>query len=97
VVEGCYADLIELVLDRATELIFLNPGAETCATNCSTRPWEPHKYATPEEQDANLEMLVQWVRDYETRTDEFSLRAHRALFDAFAGTKIEHRSNDRRG
>lgn len=53
------------------------------------RPWEPHKYPSKEAQDANLEMLIGWIAEYETRTDTFSLAAHRALFDRFTGDKIE--------
>ena len=89
VIEGCYADLLELVLPECSELIFLNPGVEVCVANCRARPWEPHKYASKAEQDANLEMLIQWVRAYDTREDEFSLRAHRRLYKTFNGPKRE--------
>jgi adenylate kinase family enzyme len=93
VVEGCYSGLLKVAAARCTELIFLNPGVEACVENCKARPWEPHKYESGEAQDANLRMLVRWVREYETRDDEFSLREHRALFDAHAGPKVEYRSN----
>ena len=89
VIEGCYANLLALALPRCTRLVFLNPGVEACVAHCRARPWEPHKYESKAAQDANLEMLVGWVRAYETRDDEFSLRAHRALFDAFTGEKVE--------
>jgi len=89
VIEGCYADLLELALPRCTQLVFLNPGIEAGIANARSRPWEPHKYASKEAQDANLEMLIDWIRDYETRSDELSLAAHRALFDGFAGDKRE--------
>jgi adenylate kinase family enzyme len=95
VIEGCYSDLLELVLPRATEIIFLNPGIATCIANARNRPWEPHKYDSPEAQDANLEMLVTWIADYQQREDEFSLSAHRKLFDDFKGTRTEYRSNAR--
>jgi adenylate kinase family enzyme len=90
VVEGCYADLLDAVVPFATELRFLNPGVEACIANCRARPWEPHKYASREEQDARLDFLLGWVRDYEAREDEYSLAAHRRLFDAFAGPKREY-------
>lgn len=90
VVEGCYADLAELALAHATQLVFLNPGVEACVANCRARPWEPHKYSSPAAQDRNLAMLIGWVRGYATRDDEFSLRRHRALFDDFRGDKREH-------
>jgi len=89
VIEGCYADLLEASLPRCTRLLFLNPGIEACVANARARPWEPHKYPSGEAQDANLEMLIGWIRAYETRRDTFSLAAHRALFDGFAGEKIE--------
>jgi adenylate kinase family enzyme len=89
VVEGCYSDLLVLVLPLCTELVFLNPGTATCIEHCRARPWEPHKYPSKAEQDANLEMLLDWVRAYETRTDEFSLHSHRRLFETFAGPKRE--------
>jgi len=89
VIEGCYADLIAPLLPEATAMRFLNPGIETCVAHCRRRPWEPHKYASQAEQDANLEFLVNWVRGYETREGPLSLQAHRALFDAFQGDKKE--------
>jgi adenylate kinase family enzyme len=89
VIEGCYADLLDGCLARCTRLLFLNPGVDACVANARSRPWEPHKYASKEAQDANLEMLVGWIRDYETRADTFSLAAHRALFDGFGGEKVE--------
>ena len=93
VIEGCYADLLALALPQATKLVFLNPGIDACIANARARPWEPHKYPSKEAQDANLPMLERWIRDYETRSDEFSLQAHRALFDGFEGEKVEIRQN----
>ena len=46
VVEGCYASLIEVALAWDPELWFLDPGVETCLSNCRSRPCEPHKYAS---------------------------------------------------
>jgi hypothetical protein len=36
-----------------------------------------------------LEFLIAWIREYETRTDEYSLRRHRLLFESFDGPKRE--------
>ena len=94
VIEGCYADLLDVPLPRCTRLLFLNPGIEACVANARVRPWEPHKYPSKEAQDANLDMLVNWIRDYATRQDEFSAVAHRALFDRFAGEKSELMSRE---
>jgi adenylate kinase family enzyme len=90
VIEGCYADLLELVLPSATEVRFLNPGVEVCTANCLARPWEREKYASREEQDKRLAYLLDWVRRYEERDDEYSLSAHRALFERFEGRKREY-------
>ena len=95
VIEGCYADLLEVALEHATDVVFLNPGASTCVDNARSRPWEPHKYESPEAQDGNLDMLIAWIKDYDRRTDEFSYLAHRRLFDSFPGKKLEFLSNAR--
>ena len=89
IIEGCYADIIEPVLPCCEELIFLNPGVEVCVQHCRLRPWEPEKFASAQEQDANLDNLIAWVRAYETREDEYGLRRHRALFESFTGNKRE--------
>ena len=89
VIEACYSDLLELVLPECSELIFLNPGVEACVAHCRARPWEPSKYESKAAQDANLEMLIDWVRQYDTRGDEFSLHSHRRLFKSFTGPKRE--------
>jgi adenylate kinase family enzyme len=90
VIEGCYGDLVEAAAPRASELVFLNPGREACLANNRRRPWEPHKYASPVEQDAMLEALQAWVVAYYTRTDACSYREHRRIFDAHPGAKVEH-------
>ena len=90
VIEGCYGELVEHTAPHASELIFLNPGREACLANNRERPWEPHKYASKAAQDAMLESLQVWVADYYKRTDDWSLAAHRRVFDAHAGPKIEH-------
>lgn len=89
VIEGCYADLLEVALPYCTELRFLNPGAEVCVANCMARPWEPEKYPSKDAQDENLAFLLEWVRDYERRSDEYSLTRHRELFDRYTGKKVE--------
>ncbi len=93
VIEGCYSTLLEYAADNATEIIFLNPGVQTCQENCRDRPWEPHKYASPEAQNQNLTMLLDWVAQYDTREDEFSLQQHKMLYDTFDGPKTELTTN----
>ncbi len=89
IIEGCYAGLIEAAAAHCTEMLFLNPGVQRCLENNARRPWEPHKYPSKAAQDANLAFLQNWVRDYETRDDEYSLLEHRRVFDAFKGAKRE--------
>jgi adenylate kinase family enzyme len=89
IAEGCYGNLVELVLARRPELIFLNPGEAVCLANCRARPWEPHKYASKDEQDARLDFLLTWVSEYYSRDDDMSLSAHRRIFDGYDGPKRE--------
>jgi hypothetical protein len=86
--EGCNSDLIEAALPCCTELRFLNPGVEICVTHCYRRPWGSEKFSSPENQAAMLTMLVQRVRDYETRDDEYSLKRHRQIFERFDGQSV---------
>ena len=92
VIEGCYGELVEAASGHCTELVFLNPGMETCLAHNRKREWEPHKYASKEAQDAMLEQLQVWVADYYQRQDQWSYHAHRRIFDSFAGRKSEHLS-----
>jgi adenylate kinase family enzyme len=95
VIEGCYSSLLKEAISHCTKLIFLNPGIDICVQNCLSRPWESHKYSSPEAQNKNLKMLIDWVKQYEIRDDEFSLKSHRQLFARFSGEKIEYLSNER--
>ena len=89
VIEGCYGELVQATSSHCTELVFLNPGLETCLEHNRRRPWEPHKYASKEAQDEMLENLQAWVADYYERQDQWSYHAHRQIFDSFAGPKSE--------
>jgi len=92
IIEGCYSELIEAALPYCNELRFLNPGIEVCVAHCHRRPWEPSKFPSTEEQNAMLTQLIQWVKDYETRDDEYGLKRHRRIFDGFSGPKREYTS-----
>lgn len=89
VIEGGYTDLLQLIVPIASEMFFLNPGDNTCIENCRKRPWEPHKYESYKKQNDNLDMLIDWIKGYAIRDDEFSLLAHRKLFEKFSGKKKE--------
>jgi adenylate kinase family enzyme len=92
VIEGCYGELIEAASPHCTELVFLNPGREACLANNLRRPWEPHKYANLEQQNAMLEALQSWVAEYYERAGSWSYREHRRIFDTHGRTKVEHTS-----
>ncbi len=94
IIEGCYATLIDFASRWASDLVFLNPGIETCLHNCRSRPWEPHKYKSKAEQDQNLKMLLDWCTEYETRIDDYSYQEHRRVFESFTLSKTEIESND---
>ena len=94
VIEGCYADLIEYVCDRANHMIFINLPIAQCISNAEQRPWEPHKYSSKHAQDQNLAMLIEWITDYDNRQDSFSKQAHLSLFENFKATKTMRVSND---
>ena len=87
VIEGCYSDLLTHTLGKCSEVIFLNLPVQLCILNAKNRPWESHKYKSKAEQDANLSMLIDWISQYEHRTDTFSKAAHEKLYNEFLGKK----------
>ncbi len=89
VIEGCYTDLLTIAEAESTEIIFMNLSVDDCMANAKKRPWEPHKYKTKAEQDANLLMLLDWISQYENRGDTFSKAAHLEFYQGFKGTKQE--------
>lgn len=93
VIEGCYSDLLASTLQQCSEIIFLNLPIELCIINAKKRPWEPHKYSSKAEQDANLPMLIDWISQYQVRTDSFSKSAHQKLYDDFLGKKAQFINN----
>ncbi|TRX58098.1 AAA family ATPase [Thalassomonas sp. M1454] len=93
IVEGCYSDLIEMIIPYASEMIFLNLPVPNCIKNAKNRPWEAHKYESKAAQDANLDMLIDWISQYDLRTDTFSKVAHQSIYDKFTGKKTMHVTN----
>lgn len=89
IVEGCYTALMMVALESRPLLLFMNPGLEQCLENCRLRPWEPHKYASKQEQDERLDFLLAWVAGYYTRSGDVSYSRHRACFDSYSGSKHE--------
>lgn len=87
VIEGCYSDLLELAIQQSNEMIFMNLPVEACIHNAMNRPWEPHKYESKEAQDANLDMLIDWIAQYPERKDTFSMAAHNKLYEQYDGKR----------
>lgn len=88
ITEGCYSDLTRGALELGAILLLLDPGEAVCRANCRSRPWEPHKYPSKEEQDARLEALLAWVSDAYRRDGDLSHAEHCRVFDEFAGRKL---------
>ena len=95
VIEGCYSDLLDIALPESSEIIFLNLPVEKSISNARKRPWEPHKYESKAAQDANLDMLIDWIAQYSKRDDTFSRSAHQTLFNCYEGKKTMYTSNER--
>ena len=93
VIEGCYTDLLESALSKSSEIIFMNLSVDKCVANANNRPWEPHKYQSKQAQDANLDMLIEWISAYADRKDTFSLAAHQGLYQSFQGEKKMYLDN----
>ena len=87
VIEGCYADLLEIAQPFSNEMVFMNLPVESCIENARNRPWEPHKYQSKAAQDNNLAMLIDWIAQYSIRTDTFSEAAHKTLYEHYSGQK----------
>ncbi len=87
VIEGCYSDLLAIAEQESTDVIFMNLAVADCITNAKNRPWEPHKYESKALQDANLNMLIEWISQYELRDDTFSKAAHLDFYQNYSGNK----------
>lgn len=87
VIEGCYGEVAAAAAASATLFLLLDPGLEACQANNRRRPWEPHKYASAEAQDAMLPQLQAWVAGYYEREDPWSRAQHLRVFEAFPGAK----------
>jgi adenylate kinase family enzyme len=94
VIEGCYADLLEIASPLANEAIFMNLPISQCVENAKNRPWEPHKYESKEVQDNNLEMLINWIEQYMDRDDVFSYHSHLKFYEEFLGKKSMYVENE---
>lgn len=88
VIEGSYGTWADHLRPFANRLVWLDPPLDTCLQHHASRPWEPHKYADPAEQERNRAFLDDWVRQYPTRDDTYGQQAHQRVFDQFTGLRL---------
>ena len=93
VIEGCYADLLAIAEPFSNEIIFMNLSISDCINNAKKRSWEPHKYETKKAQDANLNMLIEWISQYKNRIDTFSKTSHKKFYNEYSGLKSMIKEN----
>jgi adenylate kinase family enzyme len=87
IVEGVYGWLIDVVLPRATLLIFLDLPEEECIANIRRRGKQRN------ESDENFAELIDWVSKYRERKNNWnSFETHMRLFDQFQNEKVRLRS-----
>lgn len=86
-IKHSYDDLIEAIIPEATVLSFLDLELATCLERCHNWAWENNIFNTPDERNAALAHLLEWVTTSHDRYDEFACTYHAALFDCFAGEK----------
>jgi adenylate kinase family enzyme/GNAT superfamily N-acetyltransferase len=91
IAEGCYEDLVAEILPFDPCLVWLHPPVDACLAQCRSRAFEPHKFASLEEQNAMLSSLLDWVADYPVRKGPMSEATHRALYETYQGRKYEMR------
>ena len=53
-------DAVGKQLLRQLRVLLLDGGF---IPSLAARPWEPHKYPSKEAQDANLALLIGWIRE----------------------------------
>lgn len=95
VVEGCYDELIAVSCEFDPHLVFLDVDGQLCEQHCLSRPFEGHKYQSRQAQDAQLALLLDWVRGYYARSGPMSRASHLALFESYPGPKSRFRSEVR--
>jgi len=80
IIEGCYGDIISSAIEQADGVIFMDLPVEHCIENAKSRPFEPHKYASKQAQDDNLDLLLSWIANYTDRDDWSGYHYHNRLF-----------------
>jgi adenylate kinase family enzyme len=83
VIEGVYGWLATEALPRATALVLLDLPDEECVENVQARGLRRGG------DEASHAALIAWIREYRTRQNANSFKAHIALFSAFEGPKVQ--------
>jgi adenylate kinase family enzyme len=82
VMEGVYGQLVNMVLDRVTTLVWIDLPEEECIANIKERGIQGGG------SDTRFQDLLRWVAEYRTRKKNWnSFEAHARLFDGYAGPK----------
>ncbi|WP_052183049.1 AAA family ATPase [Rhizobium sp. YS-1r] len=87
--EGVYGWLVDVLLPRATQLIWIDLCEEECVANIRARGIQGG------ESEESFEGLVRWVSEYRARKNNWnSFDGHLKLYDGFSGVKVRLKSRD---
>lgn len=92
IVEGVFGELAQRFLSDAKQLIWLDLEWLVCRNRLIMRGSESKKHLDREQSQDGLRRLVEWAENYRGRTDMCSYQGHKAMFDAFDGTRIRLQS-----
>ena len=87
VAEGVFGNLAKTFLSTATELIWLDPGQDTCVLRLRARGSESKRHINREQSALGLATLIEWAQTYEARTGSSSAAFHQEIYDGFSGRK----------
>ncbi|WP_210263570.1 hypothetical protein [Rhizobium sp. SEMIA 4085] len=81
--EGVYGQLVNMVLDRVTTLIWIDLPEEECVESFKERGIQGGETRT------QFDDLLKWVAEYRIRTNNWnSFQVHGRLFAEFSGPKL---------
>ncbi|WP_160006633.1 AAA family ATPase [Rhizobium sp. 18055] len=80
--EGVYGWLANVVLHRATTLIWIDLPEEECIANVNDRGIQGGG------SDEAFQELITWIAEYRLRNNLSCFAAHSKLFEAFTGSKF---------
>ncbi|AJD46230.1 P-loop NTPase domain-containing protein (plasmid) [Rhizobium gallicum bv. gallicum R602sp] len=83
IMEGVYGQLVNMVLDRVTTLIWIDLPEEECVESFKERGIQGGETRT------QFDDLLKWVAEYRIRTNNWnSFQVHGRLFAEFSGPKL---------